>query len=365
MESTHCVALNFFTFSICRFSGSTYRSLLEKAKTIRIKDEIVIYYILRRILYAIPILIGINIITFSLFFMVNSPEDMARMHLGQKHVKPSAIEHWKKKHGYDLPLFYNPEANGMKSISETLFFQKSIKLFLFDFGISDGGRDISYDISRRMWPSLMIALPVLFLGLFVNIVFAMFMAFFRNSWLDLNGVVICIILMSISSLFYIIGGQYLFGKVLRLVPISGYDSGLNAIKFVILPVFVAVLSGLGAGARWYRSLFLEEMNRDYVKTARAKGLSEMRVLFQHVLKNAMLPILTGIVVIIPSLFMGSLVLESFFGVPGLGNYIIDAIQQQDFAIVRAMVYLGSVLYIVGLILTDISYTIADPRVRLL
>ncbi|QBR84492.1 ABC transporter permease [Legionella israelensis] len=323
-----------------------------------------IYYLLRRILYAIPILIGINLLTFALFFMVNSPDDMARMHLGQKHVKPSAIEHWKRKHGYDLPLFYNDSQLGFKQLSETLFFQKSLKLFVFDFGVSDGGRDISYDVTKRMWPSLMIAVPVLILGLLVNIVFAMFMAFFRSTYLDLFGVVLCIILMSISSLFYIIGGQYLFGKLLRLVPISGYGSGFNAIKFIILPVIVAVIGGLGAGSRWYRTLFLEEMNRGYVKTARAKGLSELRVLFGHVLKNAMLPILTGIVVIIPSLFMGSLVLESFFGVPGLGSYIIDAIQQQDFAIVRAMVFLGSVLYIVGLILTDISYTLVDPRVRL-
>ncbi len=197
-----------------------------------------------------------------------------------------------------------------------------------------------------------------------DIIFAMSMAFFRSTYLDLSGVVICIILMSISSLFYIIGGQYIFGKILRLVPISGYDDGLDSIKFIVLPVLVAVLAGVGAGSRWYRTLFLEEMNKDYVKTARAKGLSESIVLFRHVLKNALLPILTGIVVIIPSLFMGSLVLESFFGVPGLGSYIIDAIQQQDFAIVRAMVFLGSILYIVGLILTDISYTLVDPRVRL-
>jgi peptide/nickel transport system permease protein len=192
----------------------------------------------------------------------------------------------------------------------------------------------------------------------------MVMAFFRSSYLDLSGVIFCIILMSISTMFYIIGGQYLVGKLLKLVPISGYDHGFNSIKFISLPILVAVISGIGAGSRWYRTLFLEEMNKDYVKTARSKGLSEMRVLFRHILKNAMLPILTGIVVIIPSLFMGSLVLESFFGVPGLGSYIIDAIGQQDFAIVRAMVFLGSVLYIIGLILTDISYTLVDPRVRL-
>lgn len=321
-------------------------------------------YLMRRLLYAIPILLGINILTFVLFFMVNSPDDIARMHLGQKHVEQQAVDEWKKVHGYDLPLFFNREQAGFNKIRETLFYQKSLMLFTFDFGVSDAGRDISHDISYRMWPSLAIALPILFLDIITNIIFAMAMAFFRSTYLDLTGVVICIILMSISSLFYIIGGQYIFGKLLKLFPISGYDGGLEALKFITLPVLVAVLGQLGAGARWYRTLFLEEINKEYVKTARAKGLSERRVLFKHVLKNAMLPILTGIVVIIPSLFMGSLVLESFFGVPGLGSYIIDAIQQQDFAIVRSMVFLGSILYIVGLIMTDFSYMLVDPRVRL-
>lgn len=322
-----------------------------------------IYYLLRRIIYAIPILFGINIITFALFFMVNTPDDMARMQLGQKYVKPSAIKEWKAQRGYDLPLFYNEELSGIQQVTETLFFQKSLRLFAFDFGISDGGRDINYDISHRMWPSLAIAIPILILGMIADIIFSMLMAFFRTTYLDLIGVVFCIVLMSVSSLFYIIGGQYIFGKLLRLVPISGYESGLDSVRFVFLPVIVAVFAGLGAGSRWYRTLFLEEMNKDYVKTARAKGLSEIKILFHHVLKNAMLPILTGIVVLIPSLFMGSLLLESFFGVPGLGSYTIDAIQQQDFAIVRSMVFLGSVLYILGLILTDISYTWVDPRVR--
>lgn len=323
-----------------------------------------IYYLFRRILYAIPILIGINLLTFALFFMVNSPDDMARMQLGQKHVKPIAIEQWKAERGYDLPLFYNSEYSGIKSLSQTLFYQKSFRLFAFDFGRSDAGRDIGFDISHRMWPSLAIAVPALILGMLVNIAFAMMMALFRTTKLDLLGVVLCIVMMSISSMFFIIGGQYLFGKILSWVPISGYDGGWNSIKFVMLPVFVSVVGGMGAGGRWYRTLFLEEMNRDYVRTARAKGLSDYYVLVHHVLKNAMLPILTGVVVIIPSLFMGSLILESFFGIPGLGSYMIDAIQQQDFAIVRSMVFLGSFFYIVGLIMTDISYTLVDPRVTL-
>jgi peptide/nickel transport system permease protein len=170
--------------------------------------------------------------------------------------------------------------------------------------------------------------------------------------------------MSISGLFYIIGGQYLISKLWNLVPISGYQGGFDAARFVILPVVVGVVSGIGSGARWYRTIFLEEIGKDYVRTARAKGLSEVTVLFRHVLKNAMIPILTGAVVVIPLLFMGSLISESFFGIPGLGSYTIDAIQAQDFAVVRSMVFIGSALYILGLLLTDLSYTLVDPRVRL-
>jgi len=138
---------------------------------------------------------------------------------------------------------------------------------------------------------------------------------------------------------------------------------LSALKFVILPVLIGIVGGIGGGVRWYRTLFLEEIGKDYIRTARAKGLAETTVLFKHGLKNALIPILTGVVVIIPLLFMGSLIMEAFFGIPGLGSYTINAINSQDFNIVRAMVFLGSVLYIVGLILTDICYSWIDPRIR--
>ena len=170
-------------------------------------------------------------------------------------------------------------------------------------------------------------------------------------------------MMSISGLFYIIGGQWLVSKVWHLVPISGYAEGLTSARFLILPVIIGVVGGIGSSTRWYRTIFLEEIGKDYVRTARAKGLSERLVLFRHVLKNAMIPILTGVVVVIPTLFMGSLLIESFFGIPGLGSYTIDAINAQDFAVVRSMVFIGSLLYIVGLLLTDISYTLVDPRIR--
>jgi len=321
-------------------------------------------YISRRILYAFPILIGVNLLTFALYFLVNSPDDMARMHLGTKHITQQGLDKWKSERGYDKPLFYNQNENNINSFTETIFFDKSVKLFVLDFGNADNGRNISYDILQRMWPSLAYAIPVFILGLIVYISFALLLVFFKSTYVDLWGVVLCVIMMSISGIIYIIGGQYLMGKILLLVPISGYDEGLSAFKFLLLPVFIGIISNLGASSRWYRSIFLEEINRDYVRTARAKGLSELRVLFKHVLKNAMIPILTGAVVAIPLLFMGSLLMESFFGIPGLGSYTIDAIRNQDFAIVRAMVFLGSVLYIFGLVLTDISYTLVDPRVRL-
>jgi len=323
-----------------------------------------ISYILRRIIYALPILIGVNIITFILFFVVNTPDDMARMHLGMKRVSEAAIVKWKDERGYNKPILFNSGVDGTKKITETIFFQNSVKLFVFDFGRSDSGRDIGYDISQRMWPSLAITVPSLFIGLLAYISFGLILAFFRGSYVDVSGVVLCVIMMSISGLFYIIGGQYLIGKFLHLVPISGYDTGLNAFKFIILPVLVGLIGGIGASTRWYRTIFLEEMNKDYVRTARAKGLSESKVLYRHVLTNGLIPILTGVVVILPSLFIGSLIVESFFAIPGLGSYTIDAISRQDFAIVRSMVFLGSVLYIIGLILTDISYTFVDPRVRL-
>lgn len=322
-------------------------------------------YIVRRMMFAIPILIGVNLITFALFFLVNSPDNMARTQLGQKRVTPELIEQWKVARGYDKPLFVNTDSDGLNKFTQTIFYTKSVKLFAFDFGKADDGRDIGYDISERMWPSLAIAIPSLIVGLLVNITLSMLLAFFRATYIDYTGVVLGVVMMSISAMFYIIGGQYLISKLLHLVPISGYgDSVWDSLKFLVLPVVIGVVGGIGSGTRWYRTIFLEEISKDYVRTARAKGLSELKVLFAHILKNAMIPILTGVVVVLPLLFLGSLLTESFFGIPGLGSYTIEAIQRQDFAIVRAMVFLGSVMYIIGLILTDISYTLVDPRIRL-
>src|SRR3954447_22586887 len=213
-------------------------------------------YIIRRILYAIPILVGVNLVTFALFFVVNTPDDMARLQLGVRRVTPEAVEKWKAEHGYDKPLLYNARAAGADRLTDTIFYEKSVRLFAFDFGNADDGRSIRHEIATRMWPSLALQLPVFLVGLAVNITFALLMAFFRATYLDFWGVVLCVAMMSISGLFYIIGGQYLISKLWNLVPISGYAGGPEAFKFVFVPVLVGVVSGIGSGARWYRTIFL-------------------------------------------------------------------------------------------------------------
>jgi len=322
-------------------------------------------YIIRRLLYAVPILLGIVVITFLLFFVVNTPDDMARRILGEKADSPEAVASWKREHNYHLPLFLNRSERGPATLTNTLFFQKCARLLAFDLGRSDvTGRPIAGEIRRRMGPSLAIAVPSFLLGMLVNISTALIIAFCRGTYLDRWGTVMCVLMMSVSSLFYIIGGQFLFAQWLRLFPISGFDWGAAMPRFVLLPVVIGVVAGIGGGVRYYRTVMLEEVGRDYVRTARAKGLGEGAVLFRHVLKNAMIPILTSAVMVIPFLFMGSLIMESFFAIPGLGSMTITAIHAQDFAVVRSMVYIGAILYVVGLLLTDISYTLVDPRVTL-
>ncbi len=321
-------------------------------------------YIIRRLLYAIPIVLGVMLITFTLFFLANSPEDMARNTLGAK-ATPEKIDDWIAAHGYDLPRFYNGERDGLQQVTQTLFFQKCARLLVFDLGRSDASdRDIASEIRRRMMPSLTLTVPTFILGLSVNITISLIVAFCRGTYLDRGGTVMCVLMMSVAGLFYIIGGQFLFAKYLRLFPISGFDWGTSTAKFVFLPVTIGVIRGIGGGVRFHRTVMLEEVSKDYVRTARAKGLGEGIVMFRHVLKNAMIPILTGAVTAIPFLFMGSLVMESFFSIPGLGSMMVQAIQTQDFAVVRSMNYIGALLFVLALLLADISYTLADPRIRL-
>ena len=321
-------------------------------------------YVIRRFFYGILILLGVNLLTFALFFSVNTPDDMARLSLGGKYVTAEVVERWKVAHGYDLPLIYNEAKEGVEKVTETVFYKRSVPMLKGDFGLSDAGKSINREISERVGPSLALAVPTFILGIFVMVTFSLALVFVRRTRLEWIGVALSVTVMSVSSLFYIIIGQWLFSRTLRLVPVSGFSEGTAMVAFLILPVAIGVFSRLGSDTLLYRSMFLEEVGKDYVRTARAKGASEVRVLFSHVLRNAMLPILTSTVSVIPMLFMGSLIMENFFGIPGLGSYTIDAINAQDFSIVRAMVFLGTVAYVIGLTLTDLTYAVADPRIRL-
>ena len=321
-------------------------------------------YIIRRLIYAVPIMLGIVLLTFVLFFVVNSPAAMARRTLGMK-ATPEAIEAWVKARGYNLPLFYNAGEKGFGKVISTLFVQKCARVLVLDLGRSDASdRDIGQEIRRRMGPSLAIAAPTFLLALAVDLTAALIIAFCRGTYVDRWGTVVCVLMMSISALFYIIGGQFVFAKWLMLFPISGFEWGSSPARFVVLPVVIGVAAGVGSSVRFYRTVMLEEVEKDYVRTARAKGLGEPIVLFRHVLKNAMIPILTNAVMAIPFLFMGSLLMESFFSIPGLGSMTITAINAQDFAVIRSMTFIGALLYIGGLLLTDISYTVVDPRITL-
>ncbi len=317
-------------------------------------------YVVRRTLYGVVTMLGVLLFLFVLFFSVTTPDDIARRALGEK-VPPEVLEQWKVNHGYDKPLVWNPGAP-----ADTLLADHFRRMLTFDFGRSDADDTPIVDRLRRgIGPSLALTVPLFAMGLLLAVVLALVVAFLRDTYVDAGGLVLCVFAMSVSVVLYIVGAQYLFGYVLRWFPISGFDPSASVIgRFLALPVLIGILSGVGSDVRFYRTVFVDETTRDYVRTARAKGCPDRRIMGQHVLQNAMIPILTQVVIAIPFLFTGSLLLESFFGIPGLGSMTVEAIQGNDFATLRTMVYIGALLFILGQILTDVSYVLVDPRVRL-
>ena len=317
-------------------------------------------YLLRRLAWGAATVFGVLLFLFVLFFLVTTPDDVARKAVGEK-APPSVLEQWKKNHGYDKPRFWNPEHP-----ADTMLVDHFRLMLTFDFGRSDADDvPIAERLRQGAGPSLALSVPLFGLGVGVAVSLSLLVAFFRDTYIDRSGVVLCVLAMSVSVVLYIVGGQYLIGKVLRWFPISGFDPSPEVIwRFLALPVLVGLMAGVGSDVRFYRTVFVEETTREYVRTARAKGCSEGRVMTRHVLRNALIPILTQVVIVIPTLFTGSLLLESFFGIPGLGSMTVDAINANDFSTLRTMVYIGSLLFILGQILTDLAYTWADPRVRL-
>lgn len=230
-----------------------------------------------------------------------------------------------------------------------------------DFGMSHStNQRVSKLLLDGIGPSLMLTIPIFIIGLFTSIALSLFCAFWRDTWVDRFFVVISVALMSINYLVYIVAGQYFLGFKAGWFPVWGFEDA----RYLALPVLIGVISGLGGNLRFYRTIMLDEANRDYIRTARAKGVSRGGVLFKHVLKNAMIPIVTNVVIAIPFLYTGSLLLESFFGIPGLGYLGINAINSSDVDVVRALVLVGSLMFVIANLLTDICYATVDPRVKL-
>jgi len=235
------------------------------------------------------------------------------------------------------------------------------RLSRLDFGVSqDTNERISRMLLSGVGPSLMLMVPIFIVELVLSIALALMCAFFRDTWLDRSFVVFSVVLMSVNYLVWMIVGQYLLGYRFGWFPVWGFESW----HYLLLPVIVGVVSGLGGGLRFYRTVMLDEMYRDYVRTAFAKGAGRSRVLFVHVLKNAMIPILTNVIMTIPFLYTGSLLLERMFGIPGLGNMAYEGILNSDVDVIRAVVFVGAVIYVLASLVTDICYAMVDPRVRL-
>jgi peptide/nickel transport system permease protein len=307
-------------------------------------------YIIRRLLYVIPVLLGVCFIIFIIFNVV--APDPAFTLLG-RHATVEQINQLHKELGMDLP-FWQQYINTVKTA------------FTFDFGYSwSSKQQISEMIKAGAGPSLALTIPLFLVTFIVSISIALLVSFYRGKLIDKAVLLISIGTMSISSLAFILFGQYFFAYKLGWFEISGYEAGFpNFVPYIILPVFIYLTFSWGPDTRFYRSIILDEVYQDYVRTARAKGVSEMKIMFKHVLKNAMIPILTYVIIQIPFLFLGLLLAESFFGIPGLGGITIKALNTSDFPVIKAMTILSAFGFILFGVITDVLYTVVDPRMKL-
>jgi peptide/nickel transport system permease protein len=309
-------------------------------------------YLIRRLLYAIPILLGVILITFFLDNVMMSPDAKASRVLGQKATGQTRME-WIHNRGLDQPL---PQQFGG--------YVKN--LVTFNFGTTwVSGRDVGEVFLSGAGPSLLITVPGFFAALLASIGLALFQVFVRNSPADRILTLLSVALMSVPTMVYVIFAQAVVALGFSYFPAYGFNyEGIGMLRFLLLPVGIFIIINLGHDARLYRAIFLEEIGQDYVRTAQAKGLANSRVLGVHVFKNGLIAIITLVVAELPRLILGSLLIESLFGIPGLGNVLVQAIQTGDQPVVMTSVFLGSILYLIGLILTDVLYAVVDPRIRL-
>ncbi len=307
-------------------------------------------YIIRRLLYMIPVLLGVSLVIFILFNMIGGD--------------PTAVL-----------LGKNANARAMADLREQLGLNKSLFMqyldvvksaFTFDFGRSWATRqEITYMIKQGAYPSLCLTIPAFVISTVLSLIISLVVAFYRGKGIDLFVRFFCIAGMSISALTYILAFQWFFAFELGWFEISGFEYGFpDFIPYIALPAIIWIILSIGPDVRFFRTVILDEIYQDYVRTARAKGLSEINILLKHVLRNAMIPIITYVVIQIPFLILGALLLESFFGIPGLGGITLNALNSSDFPVIKAMAILSSVIYIIFSLISDVLYTFADPRVKL-
>ncbi|MGD0551351.1 MAG: ABC transporter permease [Sedimentisphaerales bacterium] len=308
-------------------------------------------YIIRRLLYTIPIVFGVLLLTFILFTVVGG--DIS-FEIAGKNASPETIKEIREEYGFNKPLFLAWDSQFVRHFKDAL---------TFDFGRALDREPVIDKIKRGVGPSLSLTIPIFFGEVIISVSIALVIAFLRGRIWDILAVILCIAGMSIPYLSFILFGQYFLAYKLRLFPVF-FSPDLSIPQYVALPVLIGIVTGLGGSVRFYRTVMLDEMRADYVRTAFAKGLDVKSVLFKHVLKNAMIPILTQVVLAIPFLFLGSLLLERFFGIPGVGYLMVEAIGSRDYFVINAMTYISAILFVIFNLITDVCYALVDPRITL-
>ncbi|HTS84869.1 MAG TPA: ABC transporter permease [Usitatibacter sp.] len=306
-------------------------------------------YVIRRLWQMIPTILGVILLVFFLFNWVGGDPAMV---LAGKISNKDQIENIRRQLGVDQSYAY-----------QLWVFVKQV--FTFDFGRSwSTNEEVSHIILTRVGPTLTIMVPCLIIETSIAVGLAIMVAYVRGTLTDRMTMMICTVAMSISFLVYIIFFQWLFGFILGWFPVQGWSESFwkNLFYYAPLPIMLAIFVGLAPELRLYRSFILDEINQDYVRTARAKGVSERKVMMKHVLRNALIPILTNLGILLPGVFVGSFLLEVFFSIPGLGREIITAVNRSDFPVIKAVtVYLAILTMIINLGV-DVLYKVVDPRV---
>ncbi len=308
-------------------------------------------YITRRLLYTIPIVFGVLLLTFVLFTLVGG--DIS-IEIAGKGATQETIDEIREEYGLNKPLFLSWDSQFVNHFRNAL---------TFNFGRARDRELVIDKIKRGLGPSLALTVPIFFGVVIISVSLSLVIAFVRGSVWDISTVVICVAGMSIPYLSFILFGQYFLAYKWGLFPVF-FSPDLTTAQYVALPVLIGIAAGLGRNLRFVRTVMLDEMQNDYVRTAFAKGLTVRRVLFKHVLKNAMIPIITRVVLAIPFLFLGSLLLERFFGIPGLGYLMVEAIGSRDYFVISAMTYISAILFVAFNLITDICYSLVDPRISL-